>query len=59
MDSLWPLELVRYAADKMLEPGADRGYGPSVGHRFPSAFIIEAPKIFRRRIEIIGVPDGM
>lgn len=58
MDALWPLELVRYAADKMIMPGMDRGFGKSVGDRFPDVFNIDVPSIFYSRMEILGLPTG-
>lgn len=58
MDALWPLELVRYAADKMIMPGMDRGFGKSVGERFPDVFNIDVPSIFYSRLEILGLPTG-
>jgi hypothetical protein len=58
MDALWPLELVRYAADKMIMPGMDRGFGKSVGERFPDVFNIDVPSIFYSRMEVLGLPTG-
>ena len=59
MDSLWPLELVRYVADKMVLPKMDRGFGSNVGERFPDVFQINVPRALLSRIEVLGLPQGV
>ncbi len=57
MDATWPLDLVRFAVDKLMQT-KDLGYGSNIGVRFANVFHIAVPQIFLKRLEIIGIPAG-